>query len=189
MLLTMVADVTPAEKRYVCISNKASNILLNYIGWLTGLISPFRSITFFYLLTCQLVDECLVPPLTAVLMARSLWVPLIAGVAVLLLATMITATLPETLPLQQSAAKDLELDNDSMFEVDSKHDTWIDSLVRFKKSFAFATRNFTVVALLSGLVVSEVGRQSIELLLQYVSKRYAWSLSKVSLQEHCLSNL
>lgn len=116
-------------------------------------------------------------------MAKSPWIPLFAAVAVLALSTVITMALPETLPVQESALEGIESDDDSTFEMRDKRKTWTDGFVRFKESFAFATCNATVMALILCLFVSQVGTQCIDLLLQYVSKRYGWSLSKVSFQE------
>lgn len=87
--------------------------------------------------------------------------------------------LPETLPVQYTALEIVEIEQGSMFEGNHKNRTWTDWLVQFKDSFAFATRKASVAALILIFLISELGLQSFDLLLQYVSKRYGWSLSEV----------
>lgn len=124
--------------------------------------------------------------MTAILMEKNVWVPLIAGVAIWISCTVLSLALPETLPVQP-IVKSSESDSDNTIEADEKYDTWTSWLFSFTKSFAFATHNAAVLALIIAYLIQEIGRQSFDLLLQYVSKRYGWSLSNVSLQRaRCL---
>lgn len=154
--------------------------LITCINELTTLIFSYRSNTFFYLLTCQLLDECVIPPLTAFLMAKSTYVPLIAGVVTLAFSTVLSLALPETLPVSDFSGKTPELSDNTASELQDKYEMSKGWLSGFESSFAFATRNTTVMALILSYVIYEVGQQATDLLLLYVSKRYGWTLSKVS---------
>lgn len=131
--------------------------------------------------TCQLIVECLVPPLTAVLMAKNTWIPLLASVVMLSLAGVLTAIIPETLPVSK-------LEENSLSEDGDKNSTWTDWFQKSRRSFSFAA-HASVVAVLIAFMVSELADQSSALLLQYVSKRFEWSLSKVCCHamSYCIS--
>lgn len=158
------------------------------LGTFTG-----RSSVFFYRFTSDLIAECLVPPITSILMAKSLWLPLLAALGFQLLGVLLTFVLPETLPIESSGqdpgvfddnqpvARIVEADEGLLLENERENDEkWKIWIRKTRKSFSFVTRDATVVALVFTFLISKVGRQSINILLQYVSKRYDWSLSKVS---------
>jgi hypothetical protein len=65
-----------------------------------------RSSAFFYRFTSDLIAECFVPPLTAILMSKTPWVPLLTALILLVLCTTMTLALPETLPIQDSGESD-----------------------------------------------------------------------------------
>ena len=46
-------------------------------------------------------------------------------------------------------------------------------------TFDFATRDAVIASLVLTFLISKVGRQSNNILFQYVSKRYGWELSQV----------
>jgi hypothetical protein len=123
-------------------------------------------------------------------MTKSVWIPLIAALCFELLGFVFLFPLPETLP--EKTAEDNTtnphlssgpfeggeeerplLEND---EMDSKK---LSSMDELKESFTFLTRDTAVAALVFTFLVSKVGRQSTNLLMQYVSKRYNWSIAKV----------
>lgn len=128
-------------------------------------------------------------------MSKSPWVPLLTALVLLALCTTMTLALPETLPIQEShgsihtrhAAGTSELDEELIPGRNcEKDDRWRALIHQTREYFAFATCDASVVALVSVFLVSKVGRQSLNLLLQYVSKRYDWSLSKASVEQRCL---
>jgi hypothetical protein len=104
------------------------------------------------------------------------------------LAFLITLVLPETLPVKEpdgacaiSRVASSEGSEDSAAEEENeKAETWKAWMHETGKAFGFVTRDASVSILLVTFLVSKLGRQSLNLLLQYVSKRYDWKLSQVS---------
>ncbi|KAI0433319.1 major facilitator superfamily domain-containing protein [Xylaria sp. FL1042] len=143
-----------------------------------------RSTVFFYRFCAELISECFTPPFTYVLMKKDIWTPLLFAVGFQVLATIMTLFLPETLPV---ASSEININSSnssptssrcpSLYEPASKR-SW---LQKVKESFAFVTRDRTVAALVFTFLVSKVGRQSSNVLFQYVSKRYGWDLSQAGL--------
>ena len=138
-----------------------------------------------------LIAECVTPPFTSYLMAKSVWTPLLLVLVFDLLGFAILLALPETLPhtmpidiaanpLLADESSDDESEDRTPLEDDDSSPKKPTAIDRFKKSFRFITRDTAVIALVITFLISKVGRQSINILLQYVSKRYHWTLSKVS---------
>jgi hypothetical protein len=150
-----------------------------------------RSSAFLYRFTSDLVAECLTPPITSILMTKSVWIPLIAALVFEVLGIAFLAPLPETLSqnMPEDIAANSPLSSDSS-EVEGEQRPLLEadevnlknpSIIReVRESLRFITRDAAVAALVITFLVSKVGRQSTNLLLQYVSKRYHWTLSKVS---------
>jgi hypothetical protein len=159
----------------------------NNVKMADHVIPTGRSTVFFYRFCTDLIAECFVPPVTSALMSKNMWIPLLAAVVFQGLSTMMILIIPETLPMPISEqAGDVsnnspivtnasETDEEPIF--DEKWKVW---MWKTKESFGFATRDATVAALVFTFLISKVGRQSVNILLQYVSKRYGWSLSKAS---------
>ncbi|KAI1148904.1 major facilitator superfamily domain-containing protein [Nemania diffusa] len=143
-----------------------------------------RSTVFFYRFCAELIAECFVPPFTYLLMKKDTWIPLLVAVGFQALAMIMTLFVPETLPLPSSEVKNGSSNSSptssrpsSLSEPASRKD-WLQQV---KESFAFVTRDKTVAALVFTFLVSKVGRQSSNVLFQYVSKRYGWDLSQAGL--------
>ncbi|KAI0805581.1 major facilitator superfamily domain-containing protein [Xylaria sp. FL0064] len=143
-----------------------------------------RSTVFFYRFCAELIAECGTPPFTYVLMKSDVWTPLLVAVGFQVLATIMTLFIPETLPVAiseigagSSNSSPISSRPPSLYEPASKSG-W---LRQVKDSFAFVTRDKTVVALVFTFLISKVGRQSSNILFQYVSKRYGWALSQAGL--------
>jgi hypothetical protein len=149
---------------------------------------------FFYRFCTDLVAELIVPPLTSMLMHKNSWIPLLLAVAFQGLSVILALSLPETLPtvdLQRSGE-----DTNEIFSVAtsfgqealSKSDgRWVSWFTRNKHLFDFVIKDKVLSALVVTFLISKVGRQSTNILFQYVSKRYGWTLAQVSLYSLCLS--
>ncbi|KAI1304371.1 major facilitator superfamily domain-containing protein [Xylaria venustula] len=143
-----------------------------------------RSTVFFYRFCAELIAECFVPPFTYVLMKRNTWTPLLVAVGFQILATTMTLFIPETLPVISSEIRAGSSNNSPASSTYSSLHEPGDSKgwpQRVKESFAFVTRDKTVAALVFTFLVSKVGRQSSNVLFQYVSKKYGWDLSQAGL--------
>ncbi|KAI9826783.1 MAG: hypothetical protein M1819_007254 [Sarea resinae] len=153
-----------------------------------------RATIFFQIQASVLISDIVAPPLSSVLMSRNIWAPLLLGAFIQALSILVPACMPETLhitaretghPSRQEPAFQLADDDemDGRFEeTDSKtkagdYGSRIEAL-KGATSFLFQDRKISVLVL--SLVVVRVGKQAVELLLQYVSKRYDWSLAKAA---------
>jgi hypothetical protein len=161
LLTTVVADVVPAE---------------------------VRSTVFFYRFCTDLVADLIVPPITSMLMHKNTWIPLLLAVAFQGLSVILALGLPETLPVAETKrsredASDISSDYtiSEQREIPSKSDGKLGSwLARNKDSFDFVLKDRVLSALVFTFLISKVGRQATNILFQYVSKRYGWTLAQVS---------
>lgn len=162
LLTTVVADVVPAE---------------------------VRSTVFFYRFCTDLVADLIVPPITSILMRKNTWIPLLLAVAFQGLSVIVALGLPETLPVvdpkrfgEDADGISSESTSSEQAEIPSKSDgRWGSWLTRNKDSFDFVIKDRALSALVFTFLISKVGRQAANMLFQYVSKRYGWTLAQVSL--------
>ncbi|SCV28780.1 uncharacterized protein FFB14_01998 [Fusarium fujikuroi] len=159
LLTTVVADVVPAE---------------------------VRSTVFFYRFCTDLVADLIVPPIASMLMNKNTWIPLLLAVAFQGLSVILALGLPETLPVVDSkrAGEDTNgISSDytisEQAEIPSKNGSaWGGWLTRNKDSFDFVIKDRALSALVFTFLISKVGRQAANMLFQYVSKRYGWTLAQ-----------
>ncbi|TGJ78963.1 hypothetical protein E0Z10_g9802 [Xylaria hypoxylon] len=177
MVTTIVADVVPPKLSIFPVANALDDVT-------DASINESRSTVFFYRFCAELIAECFVPPFTYVLMKRDTWTPLLVAVGFQVLATIMTLFIPETLPV---ALSEIKSDSPNSSPISSRSPTRYELgtrrnwLQQVRESFAFVTRDKTVAALVFTFLVSKVGRQSSNILFQYVSKRYGWDLSQAGL--------
>ncbi|EMT63166.1 hypothetical protein FOC4_g10013381 [Fusarium odoratissimum] len=159
LLTTVVADVVPAE---------------------------VRSTVFFYRFCTDLVADLIVPPITSILMHKNTWIPLLLAVAFQGLSVIVALGLPETLPVvdpkrfgEDADGISSESTSSEQAEIPSKSDgRWGSWLTRNKGSFDFVIKDRALSALVFTFLISKVGRQAANMLFQYVSKRYGWTLAQ-----------
>ncbi|KAF5576061.1 hypothetical protein FPANT_11115 [Fusarium pseudoanthophilum] len=159
LLTTVVADVVPAE---------------------------VRSTVFFYRFCTDLIADLIVPPITSMLMHKNTWIPLLLAVAFQGLSVILALGLPETLPVVESKrsgedANDISPDCSisEQAEIPSKSDgKWGSWLTRNKDSFDFVIKDRVLSSLVFTFLISKIGRQATNILFQYVSKRYGWTLAQ-----------
>ncbi len=150
-----------------------------------------RSSAFFYRLTSELIAECVVPPIASILMKRTPWIPLVTAIGFMTLGILMTLIIPETLPVEvpqpeyiasNGAQREVEISSVDMglSSHGPKPYKWENWISTSKEFFDFVTRDKLVVAFLFAFLALRVGRQAYHIFLQYVSKRYYWSLAQVS---------
>jgi hypothetical protein len=121
-------------------------------------------------------------------MSKNVWIPLLGAVLFQGLTIIGSLIIPETLPVTISEGNS-DLSNSPLIATSPSETNeepmpkgkWRTWLQETRESFAFITSNAAAAALVFTFLISKVGRQSINILLQYVSKRYGWSLSKAGL--------
>ncbi|OAP62555.1 hypothetical protein AYL99_01782 [Fonsecaea erecta] len=161
LLTTVVADVVPPES---------------------------RTTVFFYRFCTDLIADVAIPPLTSFLMSKNIWIPLFGAVLFQAGSSVMTFTLPETLPLpipkeavDHSTSPSIATTTSEPEDSSNIDKRWKDWIRETKDSFDFVRRDTAVAALVLTLLISKVGRQSTNVLFQYASKRYGWSLSQAGL--------
>ena len=120
-------------------------------------------------------------------MSRNIWIPLLLAVSFEGFSVLIALGLQETLPMTDSASCDDVCDysevptsNEEPDEYSKPGSNWETWLWQTKNSFGFMTRDRTIPALVFTFLISKIGRQANNVLFQYVSKRYGWTLSQAS---------
>jgi hypothetical protein len=141
---------------------------------------------FFYRFCTDLVAELIVPPVASMLMHKNTWIPLLLAVAFQGLSVILSLSLPETLPVidPQESSEDTNdispvatsFGQETLSKSDGRWGSWF---TRNKHLFDFVIKDKVLSALVVTFLISKVGRQSTNILFQYVSKRYAWTLAQV----------
>jgi hypothetical protein len=121
-------------------------------------------------------------------MSKGTWYPLVVAVGLLSLSLLLALGLPETLPLADLQVSDDVSDAVSASNASASSEStaqrakgasWVRNA---KNSFAFVAQDRTVASLVCTFFISKIGRQSNNVLFQYVSKKYGWSLSQASIR-------
>ncbi|OTA26414.1 hypothetical protein BTJ68_10583 [Hortaea werneckii EXF-2000] len=117
--------------------------------------------------------------LGSLLMAKNVWTPVFLGLLFTTLSTLVVVFVPETLPV-----KDQSISDGSTPDMPK---TWNRTLhtIRLWASHCIETLqsvlcNAKVAFLILAFLVADFGRQSLSLLLQYVSERYNWPIADAS---------
>ncbi|KAF7180912.1 hypothetical protein CNMCM7691_000041 [Aspergillus felis] len=158
MIFTMITDVFPVEKR--------ANI-------------------FFIIYASGQVSEIAASPLSAWLMSWTPWLPYFLGFLFMLCGLCVSICVPETLPklstLSETGSEDDESDDDAPRTVRQRlRVAWSHARhqILHHSRFIFGERNIVCISI--ALLTANVAIQSLVIMLQYVSKRFSWSMAKAS---------
>lgn len=157
------------------------------MGQLTVNTSVYRATVFLYRFCPTLIADLVVPPIVAALMAKDVWIPLLLSLGISVFATLLAILfVPETLPISTLEEDGPETDSSSAQEpggtmtkkqsFTEKCGHWIRGHIN---AFSFVTRHASIWSLVFTFLISKIGRQSSNVIYQYVSKRYDWSLAQV----------
>lgn len=150
-----------------------------------------RSTALFRLNSAAILAEILVSPISAYLMTFSLMFSYILGVGLVILGTIPVMFLPETLedvklkqsiPAESDRESDQNTENERVEQRSGKKEIFR-QFTRQSREFIQSTRfiwlNSNVSTMILVFFVTIIGRQSTNLLLQYVSKKFDWSIARV----------
>ncbi|PYH46505.1 MFS general substrate transporter [Aspergillus saccharolyticus JOP 1030-1] len=132
-----------------------------------------RSTIYFQLQAAVLISDILANPLSAVLMAHNVWIPCFLGLSIQALGTILLMALPETLSFARALSPLAESTSDCVEEEER-----LTLRGRLVKNFRSIVSDRNVAGLVFGLLVLTISAESVDFLLQYVSKRYGWSIAK-----------
>jgi hypothetical protein len=148
----------------------------------------YRVAAFSYLHAAALVAETLTVPISAFLMTVNPWIPFLMGPAVMVIIILLTMTLlPGTRANDENEPVD-SLDNPATTTQD--HNANLEAALtshdeqHLIPKVDSTTRSLTSVWTMSCIILlfltASLGRQSMGVLLQYVTKRFHWTYAKVS---------
>ncbi|PIB02974.1 hypothetical protein CB0940_11993 [Cercospora beticola] len=161
LLTTIVADVVPAES---------------------------RSTVFFYRFCTYFAANLAIPPVASFLMSRNIWIPLLGGPLFQVVSVIMVLAIPESAPA--SVTKEHEMDDQDISNDLVAHGDGLGSFARrrykiwlreAKSSIGFVLHDKAVAAFIWTFLLFEVGLQSKQVLFQYASKRYGWTLAQAAL--------
>ncbi|KAF8243212.1 MFS general substrate transporter [Wilcoxina mikolae CBS 423.85] len=159
LILMILADVTPADQ---------------------------RTTAFFQLQACVLFAELVAPPLSSVLMSHNVWTPLLIALAIKVLVLLIAYALPETRGQEIASTKPSNSSGEEQEGDERVSRPVLETSTRKNSNshrdiMTFLCQDINVTLLVAIFLVITIGRQTMMLLMQYVSKRYDWSLAKAGL--------
>ncbi|CAG7963727.1 unnamed protein product [Penicillium olsonii] len=142
-----------------------------------------RSTALFRLQSCVFVAEILAAPLSAYMLTFGPMVPFMLSLGLIILGALPTLLLPET--LEDAIAKRTKRAEPDQHGLQPDKTTVVQELTRKAREFTESTRfiwsDFNVCLMVMVLFVTVMGRQCTDLLMQYVSQRFDWSIGRSSL--------
>ncbi|KAL2829492.1 major facilitator superfamily domain-containing protein [Aspergillus cavernicola] len=170
MVYAMITDMVPAEK---------------------------RASVFYIIAAAILLGEILATPTSAFLMAWSAWLPSLLSILFELLGLFSAAFIPETRPEATQAIKgnqDEEEREDSPISEDNAdhgqnypskptYHRWKDTVKRYWmhiQGTSVKSWNFNMVYIVCTFLLASIGRQALQLVIPYASKRFSWSIPRAS---------
>ncbi|KAF2277336.1 putative MFS transporter [Westerdykella ornata] len=153
-----------------------------------------RSKLFFYLQGGFICSELVGPPLGSVLMGKSPWIAILLGFGFIVVASSLALFVPETfegrkisetatspsMDTYQSLPPDEESLDDELLGPKQLRSTATSWFRHCLQTFMFVLSHGSVVSLVATFFIADFSRQSLSLLVQYVSERYSWSLARAS---------
>lgn len=134
-------------------------------------------------------------PLAGVLMRRSPWIALLTGLGLLVLSTIASFAVPETLHFNKpgdnlEAGSDQDDDLDTATLAPDPKDSELRKLIAKAREdlaeiWKFVIGNKDIAFLLISIVFVVLGKFVQEMLLQYASKRFGWSWDEVCMPLLC----
>ncbi|GJP90785.1 hypothetical protein AlacWU_03684 [Aspergillus niger] len=132
-----------------------------------------------------LLGEILATPLSAFLMSWSPWVPSLLGVAIQSLGLLGTTFLPETHPQKTFHAEEGEGEGNQDDAIAHSAPTrllttTLRSLWDQARSFTVNARCLNLICIVCSFLLASIGRQALQLIIQYASRRFSWSIAGAS---------
>jgi hypothetical protein len=150
----------------------------------------YRVTSFFYFSSVALVAEIVATPISGLTMTKDPWVPFLASSGMELLAVIVALLFaPETHHFVNNLSFAMPSPStDTSEPIPTKKPSfvrlWADklwgNLKKTRELTHFVWKNLNITLVLLVFLAATLSRQAMALLLQYVTKRYRWTYSKVS---------
>jgi len=151
----------------------------------TDLLPTHRSTAFFRITGSVLIAQLVAIPFSSLLMEYDPWLPMFLGTGAMVFGGLLLIVLPETLsktPDSWSWARD---EHSETIGDDPPKATLIGGLVARSKKILSNLHSISIsplmVALILTFLANSLARSAVELLLQYASYRYHWTIAQASL--------
>ncbi|KAK5989003.1 Efflux pump ustT [Cladobotryum mycophilum] len=157
MAYTMISDVFPAER---------------------------KSSIFFLLAAVILLGEILATPISAVLMSYTPWLPSLLGIAFEVIGLAAAALVTETLPKSSKVEDDEREQGPGQHSVSGDQDGWAAQMSqrwnRLRHSHYDFSLSMNLFLIIGAFILASIGTQALQLVIQYASKRFSWSIAEAS---------
>ncbi|KAK4236022.1 major facilitator superfamily domain-containing protein [Achaetomium macrosporum] len=139
-----------------------------------------RATVFFQIGAVFLASQMVAGPIGGAMLVWGPWIPLLVGLAVLIVANLSVLFLPETMHLhaRKRVAEDGDRDGSSTPKATN---LWQKACAGLAEVWNFVLGNKSLAFLMLSLVFCILGRYVGEILLQYATDRYGWSWSVASM--------
>ncbi|KAL4867040.1 hypothetical protein BDV12DRAFT_172074 [Aspergillus spectabilis] len=180
MAYTILTDIYSVEQRSLLSSTHVFSVCMN------SRLTRHRTNKFFILAAAALTSEILANPISAWLMTvSSPWLPYLLSLFCEFVGVLAALSLPETLPKflhgdEDSASSPQIADDEDRNRDDGIFETYFrpawTQVLRIRE---FIWKDKNILAISCAFFVGNVGQQALRLMLQYVSKRFGWSMAEV----------
>ncbi|EXV03955.1 MFS transporter [Metarhizium robertsii] len=140
-----------------------------------------RSVVFLYIAAAVLGSQLVASPLVYVLINVDTWLPVYCGLGCLWLATAVAFSIPRMMLASSPALEHVKTEEAQESRAQAQPARYHRLMGVAKAAVWFARGNVLVVVLLLTFLVTSLGRLAQEIILQYITKRYGWSWSEVSI--------
>ncbi|KAJ6442834.1 MFS transporter [Purpureocillium lavendulum] len=145
-----------------------------------------RSRFFFQTNAVLIFSELIGPPLSTLMMQSNVWLPLGFALMCTIFTTVLAALIPETLPAKPTKAADDASDDSNDEENSTLNQTSKKTLgstwKHASETIRYMIGNKSLLLLVVSFLAVDFARQSLTILLQYVSNRYTISIAKRSVK-------
>lgn len=146
-----------------------------------GVAKLCRSLVFIYIAAAVLGSQLVASPLVYVLINVDTWLPVYCGLGCLWLATAVAFSIPRMMLAKIPVLEHVKTEEAQESRAQAQTALHHRLMGVAKAAVWFARGNVLVVVLLLTFLVTSLGRLAQEIILQYITKRYGWSWSEVSI--------
>jgi hypothetical protein len=144
-----------------------------------------RTTIFFLIGAAIIIGEILAPPLSALMVLWTPWFPMVAGLAFQVVALLSAAALPETAPRPDGVDTTRAVYDQNPTSADTGQRFGWERAKRWRQSWILLRQggllSTNVLCILGSFLLASVGRQALQLIVQYASKRFSWSIAGAGL--------
>ncbi|KZF26174.1 MFS general substrate transporter [Xylona heveae TC161] len=145
-----------------------------------------RANAYFKVAAAVLLSQIVATPIAAAMMSKSPWIPFLLSPVLFLVGMLLVLALPETLKVAVASTRASSMLSREEFERTREGEMLLKNRIvavfrKFANSTQFMWQDINLLLLLFVFFVGNLGSQSMQILLQYASKKFGWSLARASM--------